>query len=270
MSILTPFRYAGSKNKLLPVIMPHLDKLLQNKSTFADGFVGGGSVLLEVAHRYRDMQLFANDKDRWVYSFWKVVSDSNRTSLDDLLKLMSVTPTIDLFNKLREEKVDDNDTVACAYRAIFFNRTAFSGILSSGPIGGQEQKSKWTVNCRYNFKKLKSKIEKCHELLQGRTTVSCENILNYKYLTEGDGVIYLDPPYFKAGDSLYPEKMSEIEHEALSKILLTRENWVLSYDDHPVINKLYSSKGSSIIPVRYCINGEKTDWKKTGELLITS
>lgn len=268
MAIQTPFRYPGSKNKLLPSIMIYLDQILENAVNFSDAFIGGGSVLLEVASKYPKIQLFANDKDRMVYCFWKVVSDEDRAQLDQLLKLMEATPTIQLFNELRKP-FDETDEVACAYRCIFFNRTTFSGIARSGPIGGQEQKSKWTVDCRYNYKKLKAKIEKCHQLLAGRTTVDNKDILEYDFLTDWNHPVYLDPPYYVKGDMLYTEKMSGFDHEKMAQILNDRSQWVLSYDDCPEIRKLYTDKNITLLPVRYCIDGEKDDWKKTGELIIT-
>jgi DNA adenine methylase len=268
MPIQTPFRYPGSKNKLMPAIMVYLDQILEGAGGFSDAFVGGGSVLLEVAAEYPKIELFANDKDRWVYCFWKIVADTDRTKLDQLLQLMETKPTIELFNQLREP-FDWNDEVACAYRCIFFNRTTFSGIARSGPIGGQEQKSKWTVDCRYNYKKLRTKIEKCHQLLVGRTTVENKDILEYTFLVDQEDPVYLDPPYYVKGDMLYTEKMSAFDHKMLAEVLGNRPAWVLSYDDCPEIRSLYADKNIHLVPVRYCINGEKDDWKKMGELIIT-
>src|SRR5271169_974771 len=129
MATLTPFRYPGAKNKMLPVLMEHIDKLLVNKEPFTDAFVGGGSVLLEVAKKYPDIRLFANDKDYNVFCFWNVVATDDVTKLDELLELMASQPTLELFYKLREEVTTDE--VRCAYKAIFFNRTTFSGISYS-------------------------------------------------------------------------------------------------------------------------------------------
>jgi DNA adenine methylase len=152
----TPFRYAGSKNKMLPILMEHLDPLLVKNDSFCDVFVGGGSVLLEVAAKYPKMKLFANDKDKWVSSFWSIVASDDFQKLNELIERLEAPPTIELFYKLRET-APKND-IDNAYRALFFNRTCFSGILSSGPIGGKQQKSKYKVDCRFNFTKLKKKI----------------------------------------------------------------------------------------------------------------
>jgi DNA adenine methylase len=266
MAIITPFRYPGSKNKLLPVLMEHIDKTLVGKNEFCDAFVGGGSVLLEVANKYSKLKLYANDKDQWVASFWQVVADNDSTNLKELLGLMEAQPTLELFYKLRE--TPPVTIVESAYRAIFFNRTTFSGIFYSGPIGGKGQKSKYPVDCRYNFKKLKAKTLVCHELLKGRTAISNLDFSDYDILTGTDYPLYLDPPYYVKGDILYIERMKPAAHEELAKMLDSRTNWVLSYDDCPEIRKFYQNKQIIDLSARYCINGKKDNWESKNELII--
>lgn len=262
---ITPFRWPGAKNKLLSTLMPYLDDILKGQYSFSDAFVGGGSVLLAVATKYPTIQLFANDLDYGVYCFWYIIANKDRTQLDALLGMMETKPTIELFNYLRKE-VPLTD-VDCAYHCIFFNRCCFSGIARSGPIGGQNQ-SKWTVDCRYNFSKLKSKIEKCHQLLKGRTIVEPQNILEYQYLLDTNDPVYLDPPYFHKGDMLYTEKMNNFDHNKMADILNKRTHWVLSYDDCPEIKQLYKNNRIIDVSARYCIDGKKTDWKGKNELII--
>lgn len=266
MSNLSPMRYPGAKNRLLPVLMEHLDQMIGDQKHFADVFVGGGSVLLEVARKYPKLNLYANDKDYWMYCFWKVVADSDTKKLDELLKLMASHPTLELFYKLREEVTTDE--IRCAYKAIFFNRTTFSGILYSGPIGGKDQKSKYTVDCRYNYDKLKKKILECHNLLIGRTIVDNQDASTFITINGPDCSLYLDPPYYIKGDILYIEKMSEDDHKHLAQLLSSRKNWVLSYDDCPEIRELYKDQQVVDLSARYCINGKKDNWEHKNELVI--
>lgn len=266
MATITPFRYPGSKNKMLPILMEHIDQLMVNRNEFCDAFVGGGSVLLEVAKKYPKAELFANDKDVWISSFWDVVSAVDTNKLLELFDLVEARPTLELFYKLRETPA--TNIVERAYRAIFFNRTTFSGIASSGPIGGKEQKSQYHVDCRYNVDKLKKKIRACRDLLMGRTKVSNVDFSSYDVLTQSNCPTYIDPPYFVKGDMLYSEKMNAIEHETLAKILETRANWVLSYDDCAKIRSLYSNKHVIDLSARYCINGKKDNWESKNELII--
>jgi hypothetical protein len=62
--------------------------------------------------------------------------------------------------------------------------------------------------------------------------------------------------------------MSKDLHTYMAKILDQRTNWVLSYDDCPEVRSLYANHQISNVDARYCIDGEKKDWKKTNELII--
>lgn len=270
----TPFRYAGAKNKLLPILMNHLDKIMIGQNTFCDAFVGGGSVLLEVAEKYPNAQLFANDKDPWVSSFWNIVADTDASKLDALLNLLDVKPTIEQFIKLSQ--VSPSDDLSRAHHAIFFNRCCFSGIIKrdqndhvkSTPIGGKDQKSKWTVDCRFNFKKLKEKILNCHKLLSGRTTIACKDFSEYEVLQLSNYPTYLDPPYYYKANMLYNKYMLPPEHKVLATMLHNRSNYVLSYDDCSEIRGLYKDNQIIDVSARYCVEGKKTDWKGKNELII--
>ena len=269
MATLTPFRYPGAKNKLISILDASLIDLgIKQNSNFIDAFVGGGSVLLNVAERYPNLELFGNDKDYWMASFWKIVSDGQSLKLQELLDLMAQPVTLEHFYKLRQTPPISD--VEAAYRAIFFNRTTFSGILYSGPIGGKEQKSKYKVDCRYNYSKLKEKILVCHELLKGRTTIENVDFEKYSPLVNENWLVYLDPPYVVAGESLYTEHMSETAHENLGKILLNRKNWLLSYDDSDIIRRIYQNCNIYNISGNYSINGAKIKWSQKNVLLITS
>ena len=263
---LTPFRYPGAKNKLLPILMEHISKFLKDAYPFCDAFVGGGSVALEVAVKYPKSHIYLNDKDYWIYSFWDVVAGAETSKLPDLLALIDQPVTLEFFYKLREENTTDK--LRCAYKAIFFNRTTFSGIFKSGPIGGKEQKSKYTVDCRYNANKLKKKILACNKLFQGRTSVSNEDIIEFLKTQDTNTTIYLDPPYYVKGDALYIEKMSPEDHKNLSLVLNKRNNWVLSYDDCREIKQLYTKNNVIDLSTRYCINGRKDSWESKNELII--
>jgi DNA adenine methylase len=167
---------------------------------------------------------------------------------------------------LREEQTTDE--VACAYRAVFFNRTTFSGIFNSGPIGGKDQSSKYPIGCRYNANKLREKIIKCHKLLMGRTTVTNSDFSQLDVFTKTNTPAYCDPPYYIKGDVLYREKMIPHEHFVLRNILDSRDNWVLSYDDCPPIRAHYENKTVIDLTARYSINGKKIDWATKNELII--
>lgn len=261
------YRYPGGKTKLLPQIFPYIQKSIENRKAFCDLFVGGGSCLLAVASKYPKLQLFANDKDDFIFSFWDLMSNGTLDEIEALKQMLNIKPTTELFYKLRNIK--PTSRIELAFYGIFFNRTSFSGDMrrNSSPIGGRKQQSKYTIDCRYNVKKIIEKIDNIHKLLKNRVIVS--NIDINEYLINDDSIaIYADPPYVLKGSMLYEKYMTFEEHKNLSIKLKNYNNWVLSYDNCKEILKLYEWANINIINASYCIKGNKTNWNLTNELLI--
>jgi DNA adenine methylase len=265
--MLSPFRYPGGKNRYLSILMKYIEPMLIDQYNFTDLFVGGGSVLLEIAKKYPNHTLYANDKNYWMYCFWKVISDIDSFAFNKLMNLIEFTPTLIKFNELRKDL--SLDEIDCAYKAIFFNRTTFSGILNSGPIGGKTQSSKYSIDCRYNIKTLKKQLTECRNLLKGRIIVSNLNFSDHIQI-KTNNPIYLDPPYFKMGKYLYSEYMTNEEHLELYNLLKNRNNWVLSYDDCDEIRKIYLNHNIINMQGLYSVIGKKTTWDKKNELIIVN
>lgn len=267
-------RFPGSKAKMLPSISSYIDALLVNKKLFIDAFIGGGSITLYVANKYPELLLFANDKDYTIYSFWKIVGGSDFNKLQELLRMMAQPATIEQFYKLASAPIKTD--IDAAYSAIFFNRTCFSGIVKrdinnkviSSPIGGKNQLSKYSVNCRYNYDKLKQKILLINKLLAGRFTISNLDVNDYISSLDKGSPIYLDPPYKNKGHQLYNIYMNLNEHEHLANLLQSKTNWVLQYDDCDEIRKFYSKNQIINLNARYSITGAKSNWINKNELII--
>lgn len=262
------FRYPGGKTRLLPYIRRSLEKWESQSDRFHDCFVGGGSVALDFARRNPDHKIFLNDADEWIYSFWLIVSGNGREGeLDRLISMCQVRPTVSLFMELRN--FSPTSDVERAYQALFFNRTTFSGIRSSGPIGGYEQKSRYTVDCRYNPDAITMGIREANELLRDRTWVS--NLDIFEYLPSNEGIMYLDPPYFDKGEQLYTVSLDTDDHYKLASVLRGMSGWVASYDRAVELENIYKEFADvEIIPARYSINGKKKDWSKKDEMVISS
>lgn len=255
------FRYPGSKARYAGILLNHMKPIIKTK--FTDVFVGGGSILCAVAKNHPTVKLHANDLDERIYSFWKIIERKRGREVSELISLILNPPTIDLFRSLRESK--PRTLVEKAYLAVFFNRTTFSGVATSGPIGGYGQTSKWSIGCRYNSKEMINKICIMLKLFEGRLKVTN---LDFADVLNNDGM-YLDPPYYEKGGDLYPKKMREIDHDRLSEALFKKENWLLSYDDHLKIRELYSKSFITTLEGRYSISGKKKEWVKKQELIIS-
>ena len=245
--------------------------MLEAADTFYEGFLGSAAVTLDVALRYPNMKFVATDYDSTIAGFWELIGNGTEDQVQELLTLIEQPPTVELFRALRERGSQPGlSLVERAYHAIFFNRTTFSGIAMAHPIGGFGQKSKWTIDCRYNAPLLQKKVRNLRLLLAGRLTVTCEDALVWLERIPAGVPLYLDPPYFVKGDVLYPVKMDEMQHGKLADLLATRSNWIMSYDICEEIRAKYDFAKLIEIGFRYSINGKKSNWKNTNEFLIVS
>ena len=260
------FRYPGGKSKLLEPIKEHLYPLIEKSNGFTEPFTGGGSVLVQVAKDFPEARLFANDKDITIYSFWLLFKYDFDEYFEELYKLIRQKPTVDLFIKMREDGIP-KDEVGRAYYAIFFNRTTFSGIQTSGPIGGYSQSSKYKIDCRYNAERIIKECEALRVLFKDRLDVRNDDCVDFvQHLPEMGA--YLDPPYYVKGKELYPTFMQDKEHDNLAETLRGRKMWVLSYDICPEIDELYSWANRIPLDARYSITDRKKTWVDKKEYII--
>lgn len=262
------FRYPGGKSRLLEPIKEYLYPIIKDTNSFADVFVGGGSVLIQVAKDFPNIDLYANDLDVTIYSFWKLFQNNHQADFENFYKLIKQKPNVKMFYKMRNDGIP-NGLVNRAYFGVFFNRCAFSGIQNSGCIGGIEQKSKYKIDCRYNSKRIIEECEELRILFKNRLIVSDEDMSDFITRIPSVG-IYCDPPYYVKGKELYPVFMTSSEHGDLSNILHDRTNWLLSIDICPEVDELYKWAKKIPLDARYSIRDKKKAWTPKKEYLIMS
>lgn len=263
------FRYPGGKKKIASRI---IDEVIEIKpSIFVDVFVGGGSVFIELLNRKINLDTVVNDLDIYISTFWKLLSNGDYQKIIDLIKEWD-RPTIEKFNKLRS--TDNSSDSLIAFKAIFFNRTTFSGIFSSGPIGGYGQEGKYKLDARYNMEKMISEIKEIGQYLPLINT-KCfskdfREIINL-YKDNPDALLYLDPPYFKQGHQLYRHSMNKNDYEDMANILRDSKcSWIVSHDNNIEFTSLFKgwSNITNIDNVAYTINSIKGNRKS--EILISN
>jgi DNA adenine methylase len=258
----TILRFPGSKAQFIRQLSPWLDALLRGRKSFHDVFCGGGTVALMIAERFPRLELHLNDLDPDLSAFWRVVAGNEVEGLCDRL---DIRPTLDLFTHLR--RTAPTDEIDRAFRALFFSRCSFSGLLDGSPLGGFRQMSPNRVFSRYHGLRLIEQVMQAHRLLAGRTVVSCMDGAQY-VRRHPKAPMYLDPPYFEKGDSLYRQRMTLADHLVLADALRTAPNWVLSYDRSPVVEAVYEWADRRVVGARYSINGRKAKWAAKEELVI--
>lgn len=252
------FRYPGGKGKLLKVIRPQIDLMIKNGAAeYHEACVGGGAVVASVAKDYPGLPLSINDADPYMYLFWQILVNGSENELKRLFELIRQTPTVELFKRLRREEPES--CMDMAYQAIFFNRTTFSGIHNSGPYGGYAQDKQHKITDRFRSDQIIDDILRLRLLLRGRTTVSRRSVIDYmRFFVGKNDIVYIDPPYVERGNSLYPVGMNLQEHQALSQILRSKRNWILSYDRCPATTEMYEFATKLLVPVKYSVTANGT------------
>lgn len=240
------FRYPGGKGKLMSQF---LEDIPTTGDSFAEPFVGGGSVALAIANRDPKKQIYLNDFDPWVASFWSIVTGTDEIIFNALLDNVKNKPTIEQFKERREKFVPQDfeqraksNLLDGAFNALFFNRTTFSGMFGSGPIGAYEQRGDYLVGCRFQPSRLIKEIRAAHEVMKGRTQVFCLDFELFLASLPANCFLYLDPPYIEQGEALYGATMGINGHDRLRKVLGEHDGgWLLSYDSKPQkIRDLYA------------------------------
>ncbi len=187
-------RFPGAKTKLLPLLRPYIDALVDGQDSFYDAFLGSGAVLLDTAHRHPGLRLFANDADNGLAGFWKAVSAGSVEPLCD--RILKTKPTVRLYEQVLKSRPTTESELA--FRFYVLNRCSFSGLWRGGPIGGYGQRTRWKVDREWRAAKSVADIREAHQLLRGRLKVSCQPGTHY-VAQNLRAAMYLDPPYFARG-----------------------------------------------------------------------
>lgn len=262
----SPLRYPGGKASLYNFLVKSLDHNNINYGVYAEGFAGGAGAALTLLMQEDVGLIYLNDKDRFVYKFWKSVLENT----DDLVRLIVDTkPSVseweyrhDIYNS--REKQRDLSDVELAFTGFFLNRCNRSGILSGGPIGGPEQLGNWKIDARLNKEDLIKRIERI-ALYRERIKVSNRDIISFLkwFKTHGhkpkDVLLYLDPPYVTQGKALYKHYFTPQDHKKLAVFLQkkVKYNWVISYDDDPLIHQIYKQVTKNVFEFNYFANRTK-------------
>jgi len=251
----TPLRYPGGKAKLAAYV-----KLLLTENRLLDGeyvepYAGGSGIALELLFHEYVSRIHINDISRPIHAFWKAVLDHT----EDLCRLVANTPlTVKSWDQQRlvVDNPAQHEILTLGFATFFLNRTNRSGILNGGIIGGRDQTGPWKIDARYNSKELIHRIEAVASL-KSRIRLSRRDAL--RFLESGIGkwpektLIYLDPPYYVKGRHLYDDFYREQDHQSVAEFVgsITRQKWIVSYDNEPAIRKLYKGYPHIVYDIGY-------------------
>lgn len=241
----SPLRYPGGKtrlaNKLLEAIEKNFDQ--RERVILVEPYAGGAGASLALLFAKRVEKIVINDLDKAIFTFWKIaVSDTDYL----INKIRRTDVTIEEWKRQKAIYTSTKSDRKLAFATLFLNRTNRSGIMNGGPIGGIDQFGTWKVNARFTKKTIIDRLEKIKEFHNKIEVYNLDGIALLKKLEKRKNrnqyFIFLDPPYFQKGQSLYLNHYSNKDHENLSEFLekSSFKKWVMTYDDVPYIKNLYA------------------------------
>ncbi len=263
----SPLRYPGGKTFLFPFFDDVIKTNGLKKVTYVEPFAGGAGAALALLLSGKVDRIVINDLDNAIFAFWKsVVFDSVKF----IKKIRSTPVTI---REWRRQKAIYNDPKAglfnLGFATFFLNRTNTSGILNGGPIGGLKQQGKYKIDARFNKEALIERIQKI-AFYKDKISVFNKDGVNLigEYLNKKNAFIYLDPPYFEKGASLYLNHYKKEDHEALARKLNGNPDafWLLTYDNKKEIKALYPERKI----INFSLNYNAYISRKGRELMILS
>ena len=155
------------------------------------------------------------------------------------------------------------------FATFFLNRVNVSGIIKGGAIGGIKQEGKFKIDSRFGKPGLIAKILKLAEFRDKVKLFNLDVIDFINSILLGDDAVerkdelfvFLDPPYFRQGKTLYSEFYRSEDHFCLASIIknkLSDFHWILTYDNESFIFDLYQNFNPKRFSLQYSANAKMT------------
>ena len=240
----TPLRYPGGKSIMTPFFIDLLRVNDMRGVTYAEPYAGGAGTATNLLLNDNVDRILINDASICIYSFWKYIKEENERFIDSIINTPVNLEQWKHFHNLIRTAQDISFELGFA--TFFLSRTNRSGILTAGPIGGsseeKQEKATYKIDCRFNKEDLIKRIARIGERSADIEVSNLDAIDFLQTLNIGNNLVYLDPPYFEQGKSLYLTYYGAEDHQVLANFLSEVQNfkWVLSYDNVEAIRTIYN------------------------------
>ena len=223
---------------------------------YAEPFAGGSGLALRLLLENKVNNIFINDLDKSIYSFWYSLLNFTDEFCE---KIDNTEISVDEWSKQKQiqEKKESSDLFSLGFSTFFLNRTNRSGIINARPIGGLDQKGKYKIDCRFNKKNLIKLIQKISEYGNRIFLSNYDGEIFLKSNTGNSFFYFIDPPYYKNGQRIYENYFSHKDHLSLSKIIkkfLLESPFIITYDDEIEVIKLYPFLDFTKNTINYSLN----------------
>lgn len=231
---ISPLRYPGGKTRackiLDEVLSQHFN--INDFDTIISPFFGGGSFEFYLQNKY-NIKLIVNDKFTPLYNFWRQVKINKNILCEELRKIPFVSK--ELFTNYKSTIMTLNDNMLeQSIQYFIINRCSFSGSTLSGGFSEEASKKRYTL----------SSINKIDLLDLSNIDIYNEDFSDFiNKFAKDNAILFLDPPYYLEKKSkLYGnngDMHENFNHELLHNILLTKKNWIITYNNCSYIRDMY-------------------------------
>lgn len=269
MNMSSPLRYPGGKSSLAPLLKAIRSLNGVGHLAMAEPFAGGAGASLRMLYEEDTPEVHINDADPAIFDFWWALLNRNA----EFEKLVGKTRTsIAEWKRQRDlyRKPGRASRLRRGFATFYLNRCNRSGIIiNGGPIGGIKQTGTWKINARFNRTELRAR---CSRIVEYYDRIHLSNLDGKDMIAAADprrSFLFIDPPYYEKGKTLYLNALNDTYHADLGKALRALPpdaSWVLTYDDHPRIREIYSGWAN----VRPFTIGYAANMRRAGkEVLVT-
>ena len=240
MKIASPLRYPGGKAAMASILCKIRGLNNLNGYAIAEPFAGGAGASLTLLFLRETHEIHINDLDPGIYAFWfSVVHDSTA-----MLQYLDETPvSVEEWKHWRDVyRTPDASRLERGFSALYLNRCNRSGIIGNGGIiGGIEQSGRWKIDARFNKDTLRRRLEM---IVRDSERIHVSNLDGIEFIDSVHStstMLFIDPPYFNKGPTLYLNALDHTYHRRLANKLrqLPHAAWILTYDDCAEIRELY-------------------------------
>lgn len=240
-------RYPGGKTRAISKILPYIPEGIEE---LCSPFFGGGS--LEIYLAARGIKVYGFDVFYPLVNFWKCACFDAESLAARVEKHLPISKTEFKFFQKHLYSFEKWEQAAVYF---VLNRSSFSGSTMSGGMS--------LGHPRFN----EAAIQRLRDFYNPNIKV-----LHYRFqdsiAANPNRFMYLDPPYVNSS-GLYGTKgdlHKRFNHKHLARLLKRREQWILSYNDCPLVRELY--QGYRFVPLNWSYGMGKN--KTSNEVLILS
>lgn len=250
----SPLRYPGGKTRAISILDNYVQQYYPGKKTLLSPFFGGGS--FELFMKAKGYVVKGNDLFHPLYVFWTM----QQTACADLVEHIreKIPVTKEAFQSLRDSIMTATDPLDIASSYFVINRCSFSGATLCGGFSKQAAESRLTESSI-------QRLIACDTSGITFTNLDCNEFVTLNPETD-DTIVYADPPYYietyiygKNGDM-----HESFDHEQFARTMLTRKDWIISYNDCDYIRNLYKECRIFEVKWSYGMNASKP----SSEILI--